>query len=291
MAKSKRGPADELRSVPPRDFVAARAALAARLTEQGETAEARRVARLRRPSPVVWALNRAAAARPRELAALGESVDRLRRAQLGQGDLRAATEGYRSAFEPLVRAAREALEGSGTKPSAGLDRRLRSTLLAAVTDRALRAELAEGRLEGEHADPGFAVLSGGPIPAAFLRERPLGARSAQKPTDKAPARAGKAADKSDAEAPRPARPDPRAARRAAREAARREQTARQAERAAQAAERRVGAMRQALAALEERSAALRAAADRARAGVLSPEAGEPARPTSPRKNPHREGRP
>lgn len=283
MAKSKRDPADELRSVPPRDFVAARKALAARLTEQGEPAEARRVGRLPRPGPAAWALNRAAGARPRELAALAEAVDRLRRAQLGQGDLRAATEAYRTAFEPLVRAAREALEGAGTKASAALDRRLRSTLLAAIADRGLRAALTAGRLESEHADPGFAVLSGGPIPAAFLRERPPGART--RPTSPAAptARTGKAGDEEAAQASRASRPDPGAERRAAREAARREQTARRAERAAAAAERRVSAMRQALTALEERSAALRAAADRARAGSLSPGTGEPARPTTPRE--------
>jgi len=284
MAKSKRDPADELRSVPPRDFVAARKALAARLTQQGEPAEARRVGRLPRPGPAAWALNRAAGARPRELAALAEAVDRLRRAQLGQGDLRAATEAYRTAFEPLVRAAREALEGAGTKASAALDRRLRSTLLAAIADRGLRAALTAGRLESEHADPGFAVLSGGPIPAAFLRERPRGART--RPTSPAvtTARTGKAdEEEAGSQASRASRADPGAERRAAREAARREQTARRAERAAAAAERRVSTMRQALTALEERSAALRAAADRARAGSLSPGSGEPARPTTPRE--------
>ena len=248
MAKSKRDPADELRSVPPRDFVAARVALAARLTAEGEAAEARRIARLRRPSPVVWALNRVAIARPRELTALADAVDHLRRAQLGHGDLRAATDGYRGAFEPLVRAAREALEEGGTKTSSALDRRLRSTLLAAVSDRGLRADLARGRLESEHADPGFAVLSSRPIPAGFLRERPPSASQSS-------ARSGAR------------RPDPRAARRAAREAARRERAARRAERAAEAAERRVSALRRSLTALEERSATLRAEADRARAAA------------------------
>ena len=268
MPKSKRDPADELRSVPPRDFVAARRALAARLVEQGDRAEARQIAKLPRPSPVPWALNRAATARPRELAALADAVDRLRRAQLGQGDLRAATDGYRTAFEPLVRAARETLEEAGTKASAALDRRLRSTLLAAVADRALRADLTAGRLESEHADPGFAVLSGGPVPAAFLRERPKtphGARAA--PVPAAQTRGAKRG--SEPAEPAPAsRPDPREARRHVREARRREQAARQAERAAETAERRASAMREQLAALEQRSAALRAAADRARAGVL-----------------------
>jgi hypothetical protein len=267
MAKSKRDPAEALRSVPPREFVAARSALAARLAEQGDAAEARRVARLRRPSPVVWALNRAATARPRELSALVDAVDHLRRAQLGQGGLRAASDGYRSAFEPLLRAAREALEESGTKASAALDRRLRSTLLAAVTDRGLRANLAGGGLEAEHADPGFAVLSGGPIPAALLRERPASA-------SKSPARRGTPRTRAEKGGPeeavperRESRPDRRVARRAAREAARREQAARRAERAAEAAERRVSAMRRSLTALEQRSAVLRAEADRARAAT------------------------
>src|SRR5690349_14093307 len=267
MAKSKRDPADELRSVPPRDFVAARKALAARLTEQGEPAEARRVARLPRPVPAAWALNRAAGARPRELAALAEAVDRLRRAQLGRGDLRAATEAYRTAFEPLVRAAREALEGAGTKASAALDRRLRSTLLAAIADRGLRAALTAGRLESEHADPGFAVLSGGPIPAAFLRER---APSASRSSARSGARRSRAEAGGPGEAVperRERRPDPRVARRAARAAARPDGAAGQAGRAAEAGERRVSGLRRSLAALEERSATLRAEADRARAAA------------------------
>src|SRR5581483_7173240 len=257
MRKGKHDPAEELRSVPPREFVAARRALAARLAEQGDRDEARRIAKLPRPSPVTWALNRTATARPRELAALADAVDRLRRAQLGQGDLRAATEAYRAAFEPVARAARDALEGAGPRASAARDRRLRSTLLAAVADRTLRADLSAGRLQSEHADPGFAVLSGGPIPAAFLRERPTTPRAAAEAPATVPA------TNSETRGPEPSQRGD--ARRAAREARRREQAARKAERAAKTAERRVSAMRERLAALEQQSAALRAAAERARA--------------------------
>ncbi len=246
--------------------MAARRALAARLAEQGDRDEARRIAKLPRPSPVTWALNRTATARPRELAALADAVDRLRRAQLGQGDLRAATEAYRAAFEPVARAARDALEGAGPRASAARDRRLRSTLLAAVADRTLRADLSAGRLQSEHADPGFAVLSGGPIPAAFLRERPTTPRAAAEAPATVPA------TNSETRGPEPsqrgdARRAAREARRNAREARRREQAARKAERAAKTAERRVSAMRERLAALEQQSAALRAAAERARADV------------------------
>ena len=274
--KPKASPADALRAVPPRDFVGARNALAAQLAKGGKAAEARQVARLRRPSPVAWALNRAAAARPRELGALVDAVDRLRRAQLGGGDLRPAAERYRSAFEPLVRGAGQALREAGAAVSAALDRRIRSTLLAAVTDRGLRADLEAARLADEHADPGFAVLSGGPVPAGFLLDRPRKKRSAD-PAKPAPA--GEAG-----ETRRLAREQARAAQLAAREEQRATRVARslarqadRAERAAQAAERRVAAMRRALAALERRSGELRAAAEEARKVPITSRAASSAR--------------
>jgi hypothetical protein len=274
--KPKASPADALRAVPPRDFVGARNALAGQLAKGGKAAEARQVARLRRPSPVAWALNRASAARPRELGALVDAVDRLRRAQLGGGDLRAAAERYRSAFEPLVRGAGQALREAGAAVSAALDRRIRSTLLAAVTDRGLRADLEAARLADEHADPGFAVLSGGPVPAGFLLDRPRKKRS---PDPAKPAPAGEAG-----ETRHLAREQARAAQLAAREEQRATRVARslarqadRAERAAQAAERRVAAMRRALAALERRSGELRAAAEEARKAPITPRAASSAR--------------
>ena len=284
--KPKASPADALRAVPPRDFVGARNALAAQLAKSGKAAEARQVAGLRRPSPVAWALNRASAARPRELGALVDAVDRLRRAQLGGGDLRAAMERYRSAFEPLVRGAGQALREAGAAVSAALDRRIRSTLLAAVTDRGLRADLEAARLADEHAEPGFAVLSGGPVPAGFLLDRPRKKHSAgpakPAPAKLAPARPAPAGDTG--ETRRLAREQARAAQLAVREEQRatREtrslaQKADRAERAAQAAERRVAAMRRALAALERRSGDLRAAADEARKAPITSRAALPAR--------------
>ena len=279
--KAQADPAEPLRSVPPRDFIRARDALAAQLTKGGRVAEARRVARLRRPGPVVWALNRASLARPRELAALVQTVDRLRRAQLGQGDVRAAMEGYRAAFEPLVRGAHQVLREAGTGVTAALDRRMRSTLLAAVTDRALRAELGAGRLDREHADPGFAVLSRGPVPAAFTA-RPSG-RSAARPAPAPPPTSPRDAESAVAVAAkmrREAREQDRAARRAARDARSQALRAERAERAAQAAERRAATLRRALAAVEEQSARLRARADEARGRVTG--AADSPRPTRSR---------
>jgi hypothetical protein len=258
----KRSPTDALRNVPPREFVGARKALAARLAREGKTAAAREVSRLRRPSPVVWALNRAATTHPRELAALAESVDRLRRAQLGRGDLRAATAEYRAAFDPLMRAATAALREAGSGVSGAIDRRIRSTLQAAVTDRGRRADLGAGRLSEELTDPGFAVLTGAPVPAEFLDARPARPRSA---SARSKARGeGHSPAAAPADARRLARQHARAARSAARQARALERKAQQAARAATRAGQRVEAMRRTLRALEQRSAALRAAADEAR---------------------------
>jgi hypothetical protein len=255
-------PAACLRRVPPREFVAARKALAERLARSGRSVEAREVARLPRPSPVVWALNQAALAKPRVVSDLVDAVDRLRRAQLGQGDPRAATAGYRTVFEDVVKPAREALQEHGMTVSPSLDRRLRGSLLAAVVDRGLRRELAAGRLTAEHAEPGFSVLSSGPIPAELVRERPA-KRSSPKP-----AAEGRVRKQAEAAARRAAQADARAAQRAAREAARAvaalDRAARRKERAAQAAERRVEALRATLREHEARSAALRTAAAEAR---------------------------
>ncbi len=262
MRRDTKDPAVSLRDVPPREFVAARKALAERLARSGRTAEARQVARLPRPSPVVWALNQAALAKPRRLSDLIDAVDRLRRAQLGQGDPRAATAGYRTVFDEVVKTAREALQEHGTKVSPAVDRRLRGSLLAAVADRGLRRDLAAGRLTAEHDEPGFSVVSQGPIPAEFVRDRPV--KRAATP----PAADRRARKQAEAAARHAAKVDAQAAQRAAREAARAatalDRSARRKERAAQAAERRVEALRATLREHEARSAALRTAADEAR---------------------------
>ena len=283
MSKTSQNPADALGDVPPREFVRARQALVEQLARDGKAAEARAIARLSRPSPVVWALNRAVRTRPRDLDVLVKAVDRLRRAQLGQGELRTAAEGYRSAFEPVVRSAEAALRDAASAVSPALDRRIRSTLLAAITDRRLRADLAAGRLAAEHADPGFAVLSRGPIPAAFLRDRPgKGGRPDAPP--------GRDERREAVDAARRARHAGREARNAARQAQGAARAldldARRKERAAQAAEKKASAARRALDVLEQRSVILRASADQAR--KASQQADERARAMASRADPGRQ---
>ena len=261
MPKANADAAAALRDVAPRDFVRARNALAVRLAKDGKANAARQIGRLRRPSPVVWALNRTAPARSHEYGALIQAVDRLRRAQLGQGDLRAATASYRAAFEPLARSTVRALRDAGSAVSPALERRLRSTLLAAVTDRRLRSDLAAGRLVDEHTEPGFEVLSRGPVPAEFLRARPDPAKSpgpAREP--KTPKAAPPPRDRTG----NPAAKAGRAARKVQRELRALDRLARGKERIALAAQKDVMAARQRLQELEQKGRALRAAADQAK---------------------------
>ncbi len=232
----------------------ARSALAAKLEKKGKVAEARQVRRLRRPSPVVWALNNAVNGRG-AVDELAEAVGQLRRAQLGQGELQPAMQRYRAAIGPIVRGAAEKLRDAGVRMSPALERRLHDTLLAAVADRRIRADLVAGRLKEERAAAGFDVLAQGPLPA-------MSRRSASPRTSALAVREpSKAERRRQVRAEREAR---QATRRAEREARELDAAARRKERAAEAAEAKVHAMRTALQEAERRVAALRSAANEAR---------------------------
>jgi hypothetical protein len=242
--------------VRPQDFVRARSALAAKLEKQGKAAAAKEVRRLRRPSPVIWALNNSMARAPRVVQDLADAVSQLRRAQLGQGELRPAMERFRAAIGPLVRGAAAKLRDTDTRVSPAVERRLHDTLLAAVADRRLRADLMAGRLTEEREAAGFDVLTKGPIPAA-RRRAPFAKEERKAKT----AGAAKAERRRQRAAEREAR---QAARQAQRAAKARDAVARRTEHAAAAAEAKVGAMRAALLEEERRAAQLRRAATEAR---------------------------
>jgi len=115
---------------------------------------------------------------------------------------------------------------------------------------------AHGRLTDEQTEPGFAVLTGGPIPADFLLDRPANARPAparptpgpdpaepgaapeHRPQAQRRAELGRADKRERAQLRREGRDARRATRKAERDARALEQDARQKERAARAASRR-----------------------------------------------------
>ena len=269
MAKVKTD-ADTLRTVPPRDFIQARTALVERLTKAGDTAEARRIGRLRRPSPVVWALNGVAARHPDDLRALAGAVDRLRRAQLGEGEVSGPTDQYRQTFQRLMTRATGMLREGNQVVTAALERRMRSTLQAAVADRRLRRDLQSAQLGGEHTDPGFAVFTRGPIPTEFLQPTPKAQARTRMPTDSPPtARSAPAiaARREQVDRKLEARHQAQAARETHKAAKVTKALERDAQRQTdrlKAAERRVEAARRALQDQERIAAQIREQADKAR---------------------------
>ena len=152
---------ERLYAVAPKDFTRARNALAAELRASHDPGAAREVARLRRPSAALWAVNQLTRhARP-ALERFLDAVDRLRRAQLS--DPRGAMEAMRAEraqLEALVAQAETALQEAGYAPSAEMRRRISDTLLGAAADRRHAEALKHGRLSEELHAPGFDALTG-----------------------------------------------------------------------------------------------------------------------------------
>jgi hypothetical protein len=141
---------DELFTVPPREFVAARTSLVKALRAAGRRDEASAVGALRRPPPSVWALNQLARQRPDEVADLLDAGAELSAAQaaLATGDRRR----FRAAVDRHRRLVGE-LTGAGTRlisdreVAAGDHRQdLAEDLRAASTSDPAREDLRHGRL-------------------------------------------------------------------------------------------------------------------------------------------------
>src|SRR5467141_2768100 len=152
---------ERLYAVAPKEFTRARNTLAAELRQAHDLDAAREVARLRRPSAPLWAVNQLARhARP-SLERFLDAVDRLRRTQLS--DPRGAMQAMRAErvqLEALVQRAEQALADVGYSPSAEARRRISDTLLGAAADRRHAEALTHGRLTEELHAPGFDALTG-----------------------------------------------------------------------------------------------------------------------------------
>jgi hypothetical protein len=150
-----------LAAVPPGAFTATRNRIVAELRKAGRGAEARAVARLRRPSAALWAVNRLAAVDGKGVSTFIDAVDRLRRAQLrdarGAADARQA---QRAALQSLVARAVDVLARSGLVASPSIVRKVSDTLMGAAVDRTSAAALRRGTVPAELAAPGFEAFSG-----------------------------------------------------------------------------------------------------------------------------------
>lgn len=150
-------PVDALYAVEPKEFIAARDALAKELRAQGDGEAAAAVKALRRPTVAAWALNQLARDDAARVRSLLDAAAQLRSAQadaLRSGDpaeLRTATRAWRDAV-------RDATEAAVARTTESQRDDIIATLEAAVADESVADALRAGRLSSAaHGGSGFDV--------------------------------------------------------------------------------------------------------------------------------------
>jgi hypothetical protein len=179
MAKKRTGGDEDellepLYAAAPREFVAERARVAAALKAAGRGDDARRVAKMKRPSASVWAVNQLARQAGDEIEALLALGARLRKGErvlLGGGDAAGFMEEARTARQKVAALARQAeaiVEQGGQKPTLALGRKIAATLQAAsLGDDETRARLQAGRLDQDLAPPSSFGAEGADLSGAL----------------------------------------------------------------------------------------------------------------------------
>lgn len=154
--------AEALLAAAPDDFVQARQRLVRALRAEKRREDADAVAALRKPPPVVLAVNRAARDRPAAARAAARSAERVAKAQLGSDAdaYRAALAELDDALDLLAQVALAQLSKGGKAPSESVNRRLRAVLRNTVAHEDARAELARGALREETETAGFGAFAG-----------------------------------------------------------------------------------------------------------------------------------
>ncbi len=137
----------ELYSADPDEFVGRRGDLAAAARTAGDTAAAKRIAALRKPTRSAWVINQLARSAPGAVAELARLGGELRVAQRST-DGEAIRELSRRRHQLVDGLVRQALAASGQRsPSAALRDEVAATLSAAVADPQVAEKLAAGTLE------------------------------------------------------------------------------------------------------------------------------------------------
>ena len=151
----------DLYVIPLDEFTTARDALAQRLKAEGDADEAKRVAKLRKPSVAAWALNRAARSHADLVSRLVNSHKKLRQAGSRQA-VEEASVTRRQAVAALTDAAMTELD----KGSLQTRDRINRTLLAVATDAEGEANLTAGTLvrELEPSGGGWGEMELPPVP-------------------------------------------------------------------------------------------------------------------------------
>jgi hypothetical protein len=149
---------DRLFSVPLEDFVAERKQVAKELREAGEREAAAEVAKLPKPTPPAWALNRLARDEPDEVGAWLDAAEELREVSESPGaGLREAIEAHRDATRTLLGVVRDRARPGGKPLSEPMLVRVRELLQAATVD----AQVAEALRRGVVVESGEVPSLGG----------------------------------------------------------------------------------------------------------------------------------
>jgi hypothetical protein len=163
---------DELYREPPDRFVAARDRVAKDLRAAGETEEAARVKKLRRPTVAAWIINLAALEAREQVEEFAAASHALEKAQAravegtdeGAAAWRAAAAREREAIAAVLDAAERLARDAGKAPTARAMELVDQTLRAASADPMLHERVLAGRLEREQAAATLGALGAGTPP-------------------------------------------------------------------------------------------------------------------------------
>ena len=156
--------ADELYSADPGEFTDRRKALADTARAAGDTAAAKRIAALRKPTRAAWVVNQLARADPEAPDRLAELAAALREAEQAKDGPRLRE--LSAARGPLVDSlTAQALSAAGVAdPPAGLREEVTETLTSAIADPEVAADFAAGTLTRAAQWAGFGLASFGDTP-------------------------------------------------------------------------------------------------------------------------------
>jgi hypothetical protein len=157
--------AERLLAVAPESFVEERTKLVRELRDAGRRDEADAVAGIKKPSPVVLAVNRAARDRPQAAKDAAKAAERVGKTQLaGKPDeYRALVADMEVASGLLSEVAVANLSKTG-KPTDAMRRRVADHIRGALASEEARRLLVRGALADEVASPGFDAYLGLPGP-------------------------------------------------------------------------------------------------------------------------------
>jgi hypothetical protein len=141
----------------PDEFMAARSALVAAAKAAGEAEAAAEIGKLRKPSLAAWAVNLTARTAPDVVSALTDLGVQMRAAQsrMDTGSLTAMRGDRDAAVDSFVRAASEAVGGSGRSLSAAAQQDVRATAIAALADERASDAVTSGQLTRALSYSGF----------------------------------------------------------------------------------------------------------------------------------------